>query len=160
MAESTASSSEVITPEDLRKHWQGHRKLTRRVIDAFPEEALFNFTIGGMRPFAELVSEFLAMSVQSLQGIVTREWPKWQQEKATTKAELLARWDADTAEIDRLWPSIPAGRFQEQDVAFGQWPGPIHWLLFYVIDNEIHHRGQGYVYLRALGIEPPPFYER
>ena len=26
--------------------------------------------------------------------------------------------------------------------------------------NEIHHRGQGYVYLRALGIEPPPFYER
>jgi uncharacterized damage-inducible protein DinB len=29
-----------------------------------------------------------------------------------------------------------------------------------VIDNEIHHRGQGYVYLRALGIEPPPFCER
>ena len=28
------------------------------------------------------------------------------------------------------------------------------------IDNEIHHRGQGYVYLRALGKEPPPFYER
>jgi uncharacterized damage-inducible protein DinB len=26
--------------------------------------------------------------------------------------------------------------------------------------NEIHHRGQGYVYLRTLGIEPPPFYER
>ena len=28
------------------------------------------------------------------------------------------------------------------------------------IDNEIHHRGQGYVYLRALGIEPPAFYDR
>jgi uncharacterized damage-inducible protein DinB len=24
----------------------------------------------------------------------------------------------------------------------------------------VHHRGQGYVYLRALGIEPPPFYDR
>jgi uncharacterized damage-inducible protein DinB len=24
----------------------------------------------------------------------------------------------------------------------------------------VHHRGQGYVYLRALGIEPPPFWER
>lgn len=38
--------------------------------------------------------------------------------------------------------------------------GVVHDLLLYVIDNEIHHRGQGYVYLRALGIEPPPFYER
>ena len=29
-----------------------------------------------------------------------------------------------------------------------------------VLFRRIHHRGQGYVYLRALGIAPPPFYER
>jgi uncharacterized damage-inducible protein DinB len=64
----------LILPADaLRQHWQGHRRLTRRVIAAFPDDQLFTFTM---------------------------------------------------------------------------------------IDNEIHHRGQGYVYLRALGIEPPPFYER
>ncbi|MFD1732208.1 DinB family protein [Deinococcus malanensis] len=28
------------------------------------------------------------------------------------------------------------------------------------MENEIHHRGQGFVYLRLLGIEPPAFYER
>jgi uncharacterized damage-inducible protein DinB len=33
-------------------------------------------------------------------------------------------------------------------------------LLLYVIDNEIHHRGQGYVYRRSLGVEPPAFYDR
>ena len=44
--------------------------------------------------------------------------------------------------------------------AFGQYEGKVHDLLLYAVDNEIHHRGQGYVYLRALGIEPPPFYER
>jgi uncharacterized damage-inducible protein DinB len=44
--------------------------------------------------------------------------------------------------------------------AFGQYPGKVYDLVLYVIDNEIHHRGQGYVYLRSLGIEPPPFYER
>lgn len=32
--------------------------------------------------------------------------------------------------------------------------------VLYLIDNEIHHRGQGYVYLRLLGLEPPLFYER
>lgn len=25
----------------------------------------------------------------------------------------------------------------------------------YLVDNEVHHRAQGYVYLRALGIVPP-----
>ncbi|MGO3807708.1 MAG: DinB family protein [Sphingobacterium sp.] len=30
----------------------------------------------------------------------------------------------------------------------------------YFVDNEIHHRGQGFVYLRSLGIEPPHFWER
>ncbi|HEU4878313.1 MAG TPA: DinB family protein [Gemmatimonadaceae bacterium] len=37
---------------------------------------------------------------------------------------------------------------------------PIYGLINYIIDNEVHHRGQGYVYLRSLGIEPPPFYVR
>ena len=28
---------QVLTAEALLDHWQGHRKLTRRVIEAFPE---------------------------------------------------------------------------------------------------------------------------
>jgi uncharacterized damage-inducible protein DinB len=44
--------------------------------------------------------------------------------------------------------------------AFGEWEMPGIVTIQYAIDNEIHHRGQGYVYLRALGIEPPPFWER
>ena len=65
-----------------------------------------------------------------------------------------------SGEINRLWPNIPAARFQEVDTAFGQWKMAIYELLLYIRDNEIHHRGQGYVYLRSLGIEPPPFWER
>jgi len=59
-----------------------------------------------------------------------------------------------------LWPKIPAAHFADTVTAFGSYTGKLHDLFLYVIDNEIHHRGQGYVYLRALGIEPPPFYER
>jgi len=72
MSAQVSSSTLVIPAPALLEHWQGHRRLTRRVIEAFPEDQLFSFSI----------------------------------------------------------------------------------------DNEIHHRGQAYVYLRALGIEPPPFYER
>ncbi|WP_448635563.1 hypothetical protein [Pedobacter panaciterrae] len=47
----------VLTPlfinsNALLDHWQGHRRLTRRVIEAFPEDKLFNYSVGGMRPFA------------------------------------------------------------------------------------------------------------
>ena len=69
-------------------------------------------------------------------------------------------WDETTAQIDELWPQIPPPRFHEVDTAFGAYEGVIYGLLLYWIDNEIHHRGQGYVYLRALGIEPPAFYDR
>ena len=156
-----ADSTVVITPEELLEHWQGHRKLTRRMIDAFPEKDLFNFTIGGMRPFSELVLEFIGMAAPTLTGIVTRKWPEMSSgEKPATKADLLKRWDEATDAINTMWKNIPSERFQEVDKAFGQWEMPVYGLLLYVIDNEVHHRGQGYVYLRALGIEPPPFYER
>ena len=95
-----------------------------------------------------------------LRGVISKEWKSYEQEEAKTKADILRLWDAATAEINELWPTIPAGRFQEVDKAFGQWEMTIYALLLYLADNEIHHRGQGYVYLRALGIAPPPFYER
>jgi uncharacterized damage-inducible protein DinB len=151
----------IITPEAMLKHWQGHRSLTRRTIEAFPEDKLFTYSIGGMRPFSELVYEFLGMAVPGVTGIATGKWPQWADaKKVTTKKELLELWDNATEEVNRIWPTIPSHRFAEEDVAFGQWPGTCTSFIFYFIDNEIHHRGQGYVYLRSLGIEPPAFWER
>jgi uncharacterized damage-inducible protein DinB len=153
----------IMTPEQLLAHWQGHRGLTRRVIDAFPEDKLFTYSVGGMRPFAELALEMLHMGEPGLRGIATRQWETYGESNKTvpkTKKELLDLWDKATEAINTLWPQIPEGRFHEIDKAFGMWEGPVYWSLFYFIDNEIHHRGQGYVYLRSLGIEPPPFWER
>lgn len=156
----SATSTLVITSDQFLKHWQGHRGLTRRVIEAFPEDKLFSYTSGGMRAFSTLAMEFLGMGVPTLNGIITGKWENYSEPKATTKAEILEQWDKATTQIDELFPQIPEHRFQEVDTAFGQWKMPIFALLLYVVDNEIHHRGQGYVYLRELGISPPPFYER
>jgi uncharacterized damage-inducible protein DinB len=49
---------------------------------------------------------------------------------------------------------------QFSDPWFGSEPRSHLDRILYLIDNEVHHRGQGYVYLRMLGIEPPAFYER
>ena len=157
----------IFTPEALLEHWQGHRRVTRRMIEAFPEDKLFDYSIGGMRPFSELVMEFIGMAEPGMDGIATGNWPavndlphhakdRWPK----TKKELLDRWDSVTEKIERLWPQIPSKRFTEMDKAFGEWEGPVYSFLIYWIDNEIHHRGQAYVYLRSLGIDPPAFYDR
>ncbi|MEI9910805.1 MAG: DinB family protein [Bacteroidota bacterium] len=151
----------VISPEELLAHWQGHRLLTRKTIEAFPEDKLFTYSIGGMRPFAELVYEFLGMAVPGATGIATGKWQQWADaKKVTAKKDLLSLWDQATEDLNHIWPAIPVHRFQEEDVAFGQWPGTGISFVFYFIDNEIHHRGQAYVYLRSLGIEPPAFWDR
>ena len=157
---SSPSAAPIMTSQQFLEHWQGHRALTRRVIDAFPEAQLFNYSLGGMRPFSALAMEFIGMAVPTLNGVISGDWSQYAEAKATTKAELLRQWDDATAQINELWPKIPAARFQEVDTAFGQWKMAIYDLLLYIRDNEIHHRGQGYVYLRSLGIEPPPFWER
>jgi uncharacterized damage-inducible protein DinB len=161
MTSSAASTTGTfISPSALLEHWQGHRRLTRRMIETFPEDQLFSFSIGGMRPFGELVGEMLGMAAPMLRGLVTGEWGTFTVPAPKTKAELLREWDESTRAINEYWPRLSADRFAETVTSFGQFTGPMYWQILYLIDNEVHHRGQGYVYLRALGVTPPAFYER
>ncbi|KRD11585.1 damage-inducible protein DinB [Flavobacterium sp. Root901] len=154
--------AQVITSEDLLKHWQGHRALTRRLIELFPEKDFFEFSIGRMRPFAKLVDELLAIAVPGLKGIVTKETAPFSEgtEKLIFKAQYLEKWDEATAEINKYWEQLSIEDFSETFNLFGQYEFPVIQNILYFIDNEIHHRGQAYVYLRALNIEPPFFWER
>lgn len=152
----------VLSKEQLLRHWLGHRFVTRRVIEAFPEKEFFEFSIGGMRPFAALASELLSIAGPALRSIISREITPYVEETFVfnTKQEYLQKWDDETNEIITLWPQIKEQDFEETFKLFGQYEFPIYQNILYFIDNEIHHRGQGYVYLRALGIEPPFFWER
>lgn len=159
----TETVSQVISQEDLLKHWQGHRTLTRRVIEAFPEKDFFEFSIAGMRPFSKLTDELLAIAAPALRGIVNRDvqpFTEGSTQGFTTKGQYLEQWDKDTKEIDALWQQLSVEDFSESFNLFGQYEFPIIQNILYFIDNEIHHRGQGYVYLRALNIVPPFFWER
>ncbi|MEO7976121.1 DinB family protein [Flavobacterium sp.] len=156
-------AAQVITPEDLLNHWQGHRALTRRVIEAFPEKDFFEFSIAGMRSFAKLTDELLAIAVPGIKGIVNKEvkpFTEKETEKLIFKAQYLEKWDEATEEINQYWQKLSIEDFNETFNLFGQYEFPVIQNILYFIENEVHHRGQGYVYLRALGIEPPFFWER
>ena len=154
-------STALISKSDLLTHWLGHRNLARRTIEKFPEDKLFTFQVEGMRTYADMIKELLSIAVPGLTDIVYNETTPFSHELSySTKAELLQAWDEATPQIEVLYNAIPEDRFHEDFNLFGEYKFPIIQNIQYFIDNEIHHRAQGYAYLRLLHIEPPFFWER
>jgi uncharacterized damage-inducible protein DinB len=154
----------VLSPAELLEILEGNRRLTVRTVQAFTEQDLFHYTpVEAMRPFAELVKEILGIELGYVRGIATGEWV-WNPDEfqtVTTAADLLVACEAVRRQTLELWPAVTAERLAvvEQDPFFG---GPqSHFArLQYALENEVHHRGQGFVYLRLLGAEVPMFWER
>ena len=149
---------ELLTPEALLTNLKDVRALTRNVIEAFPEKDLFEFNIANLRPFSQMVEEFLrGMDYLIKERFQEQHTLFLEGAFPTTKAEVLALWDRATEILDREWTKVgdytqPLTIYQ-MTFSFAQW-------ILYAIENESHHRGQGYTYLRALGIEPPFFWAR
>lgn len=165
MSTDANTTDTFITPDALLEHWQGHRRLTRRVIEAFPEDKLFAFQPAPpMRPFGALALEVVHMVAPTLEGLAAGKWnnPDWEEiaRSRSTKADVLALWDETTEALQARWKRLPAATFHDVHNVFGYMTEPGSTVVLYLIDNEIHHRAQGYVYLRLLGIEPPAFPER
>jgi uncharacterized damage-inducible protein DinB len=150
----------LISPERFLYQFQGHRQLTRQVIQAFPDDQLFSFKAATpMRTFGEIAWEMHLMTQTTLHGLQTDDWtfPDWN--RPADKTLLLKEWDGLTLELDQYFTQIPLEQYTKNNtMSWGDMTGLS--LLLYNVDNEIHHRGQGYVYLRLLGIEPPSFYAR
>src|ERR1700722_9297958 len=99
----STSSLTCISAEALLEHWQGQRRLTRRVIEAFPEDKLFSFSVGGMRPFSVMAMEFLKMAVPIARGVATGKWTSADDlPSPATKDALLTLWDQATEELNTL----------------------------------------------------------
>jgi uncharacterized damage-inducible protein DinB len=160
MSTESTPTAVFITPQALLDHWQGHRRVTRRVIDAFPEDRLFGYKMGTMRSFGEMAMEIIGQGVPMVRGVVTGEWGEPISREARAKREILRLWDESTEQLNTLWPRIAPERFMQTIKAFGQWEQRVCDLILYVIDNEIHHRGQGTVYLSTLGIKTSFFTDR
>jgi uncharacterized damage-inducible protein DinB len=160
-ATSQSQTANAITSTQLLDSWLGNRRLTRRTFDAFPEKELFSFSIGGMRPASALAQELLAIAGPGLREIVHGNTQPFSEGiKLDSKEDLLSKWDEATEEIISLWSQLPADAFAKEYVLFGMYPGSGWSSVNYFIENEVHHRAQAYVYLRALGIEPPFFWEK
>jgi len=153
----------VMTMEQFREILDGNRRLTIRTLEAFPEDKLFTFSpVEPLRPFSKMILEILDIERAYIRGIALNEWeysPSF--DGISTKEDLLKGCHEIKENVQKWWPKITEERLHtvEKDPFFG---GEMSHFerLHYALENEIHHRGQGFIYLRLLGIEPPAFWER
>lgn len=154
----------LLDPARLLEILEGNRSLTLRTIEAFSEEKLFRYSPAEpLRPFAEMVKELLHLELAFVRGIATGEWVLEEPYQVVqAKEELLRACVAVREQTRAYWPSITTERLLivEADPFFGAGEQVLFARLFYALENEIHHRAQGYIYLRMLGTEPPFFWER
>lgn len=151
---------ELLTLEQFYNHWQGHRRLTLRTVEAFPDDKLFSYKVEPMRTFGEIAKEILGVEAYTLNGIISGEWVWKPDEAITSKESLLAGFLAMKKTTKELWSKLTSERLHAVEKDGWGMESSNRDRLLYIVDNEIHHRAQGYVYLRSLAIEPPAFYER
>lgn len=155
------STSVSITPDVLLAYWQDERLQTRQLIESFPEDHLFFYSMDGMKPFSELAWEIISMSIPAVVGITSGHWQptgsfsrSWNSStKPFNKRDLLTRWDETTDEINRLWETMPAERLNERQTVFGLGSGPVYSFVLRYIDQEIQHRCQAILYLKSLSLK-------
>jgi hypothetical protein len=108
----------ALDGDGLLSHWLGHRRLTRRTIEAFPEDALFTYHAPNMRSFGAMIHEVDTYLPVVLQGAAEGSW-RWPREYASStpadKADLLAAFDVATADLETYLPRIPTERFLALD---------------------------------------------
>lgn len=112
-----------------------------------------------MRSFSEMIKEFIGIWDYILaEALKEQHISLFEQDKfPATKGELLALRDQVLVSLLSECKMI---QNYGQEISPYQMKFSIAQWILYIIENETHHRGQAYVYLRALGIQPPFFWKR
>lgn len=135
--------------------------ITLRVIEAIPADKIDARPIPNMRTPKELVTHMAetmrGCATGAVQGSITN-FEEQEPEKAAamkTRDDLVGALKSAWTEADQAVRSMT----ETQATTNVQTPwgfNPPGWLCVQIIfDEHLHHRGQLYTYLRALGVEPP-----
>lgn len=137
-------------------YWRNVRALTLATLDRFPEESMAFRPTEEVRSAAEQFDHILAVEIYIRKGLAENIWGPIPTPGLgiTSKAELRERLTREHGETGRALRVLPESVFEGfHQTKYGRLTGEA--AIYVGIDEEIHHRGNLYTYLRLLGIEPP-----
>ena len=145
-----------MTKTEILKYWENVRKLTLRLFDLFPEERFDYKPIETVRTVAEQFDHILVVELFTRIGILTGEWnaAALSGDRNLDRAYLRNKLYYEHKKTIEMLRLLSEGQFMRTyNTPFGELTGEA--AIYEAIDEEIHHRGNLYTYLRMLGVEPP-----
>ncbi len=139
--------------------WARIRTVTIETARAFPGERLDVRPVAAMRSAGQILAHILDTELAVVDGALTGDWRFGRGPHRISRVETFERWSAKVrAETERAL----AGISDESLWAPAELPDgtelPRFLVLYSFVENELHHRGQLFAYLRLLGIKPPWLY--
>jgi uncharacterized damage-inducible protein DinB len=156
--------------ERFLDHWDGVRMVTLKLLHCFSDEDLRRTLWQGSRTVGEMFHHIGAHQFYAARGLFKNQWEPsgtleehpdsdWDLHKhlIVYKVETLAHWLKSVQARVRTWAEgISADRLWEFAKDNPWHEGMRGWLLLqHAYQDEIHHRGQLYLFARQLGHIPP-----
>ncbi len=141
------------------EQFRGVNGVTLRALERIPEDKLAASPIPNMRSTAELVDHLYgylrAIPQAVVTGRLTAEDVAPRLDRMATRKDMIAFARECFRQADEATAKITDAHLgRKVDTHWGvQFPGAMMMSVLY--DEHLHHRGQLYAYLRALGAEPP-----
>ena len=133
--------------------------ITLRAVQAIPKEKIDARPIPGMRSPKELVAHMATMmrdvTVGATRGAITSDEGGDSGARIQTHDELVRYLQDCWKDADRAARSLTDAQLQAMVKTPWGMDFPGHACVAIVYDEHLHHRGQLYAFLRALGVEPP-----
>lgn len=142
-------------------HYEKVRQRTSRVVDCIPADRLEwtwregKFTLGDLVRHIASIERF--MYAENVQGKPSR-YPGHGRELAEGLADVRAFFDRTHAESVAIFGGLTDADFAGKSVTPAGAPITTRKWLRAMVEHEVHHRGQIYLYLSMLDIPTPPIY--
>jgi uncharacterized damage-inducible protein DinB len=140
----------------MLRYWQNVRRLTLRLLDEFPADSFDFRPAPEIMTVSQLFRHIIQVEIYIREGFLTDEWktPPDMSHNFFEKDMIRDKLKIENRKTISLLSELPDGKFMKvRPTPYGEISGEI--LIQVAIDEEIHHRGNLYTYLRCLGKIPP-----
>jgi uncharacterized damage-inducible protein DinB len=152
---------EIHSVESFLPYWSRIRERTTRVLRAIPPRQIEWTYAEGKFTLGDLVRHIAAleryMFAENFAGRPSR-YPGHGVELAAGYDEILAYYELRKDETVAILRHLPPGRLQQICETPGGARLKVWKWMRAMVEHEIHHRGQIYLYLGLLGVVTPPLY--
>lgn len=140
-------------------HWEKVRRDLRRAIDVLEDDDLdFRPSPNYDRTVGDILRHIVNVEDGWIHYVVRREhdsWPEPDREATSTVAGIKSELDRVHQKTNRYLSQVPAGDFNRIVQVPQDGTPKLGWILWHVLEQQLHHRGELFLCLSLLGHDRP-----